>query len=319
MEVINVKPDPIMHLNIVICTHNRSPLLKLTLDSLNQSKRPNNINLNILVIANACSDNTLSLLAEYQEQSCNNKNLLPVEYEAEPKIGKSNALNRAISSIDHGFICFVDDDHRVDKYFLCSIKDALQKYPDTRIFCGQIIPDWTGAEPQWVHDTGIHKIYPLPIPHFELGPHPTSIDRNSKIPGGGNLIVHSAIFDQLGGFSPDLGPKGHDLLGSEDSDFILRALDAGERILYVPGIVQYHFVDQERLRLNYLLKKSFQRSRSITLAHNPSAQSVPRYLWRKLFNYAIGIIFSLNISKIRFYLMRFSATLGEIIGTKESI
>jgi len=85
-----------------------------------------------------------------------------------------------------------------------------------------------------------------------------------------------------------------------------------------PDIIQYHYVDNNRLKLGYLLVKSFQRTRSITLATKPAKLPIPRYLWRKLMNYSAGILFSFNVNKIRFYLMRFASTMGEMVGTMES-
>jgi len=96
-------------------------------------------------------------------------------------------------------------------------------------------------------------------------------------------------------------------------------MSGGETVQYFPDIVQYHFVDLERLKLKYLVTKSFQRTRSLTLARNPTRSVVPIYLARKLLNYTLGIIFSFSIGKIRFYLMRFAATLGEMVGRRESI
>lgn len=131
----------------------------------------------------------------------------------------------------------------------------------------------------------------------------------------GNVLASGEdLFQRIGGFNTALGPKGHNLLGSEDSDFVLRALAAGEELRYEPDITRYHFVDIERLKFRYLIQKSFQRTRSITLAYNPGHSRAPRYLWRKLFNYSRRGLTCFSLTKARFYLMRIAATLGEIVG-----
>jgi len=302
-----------LELTIVICTHNRANLLKVTLDSINSATRPHNFNLSILVIANACRDKTIAELQHYistQEPTFN----LPLQYREEPRPGKSYALNLALKNIPVGYIAFVDDDHRVDSDYFVSITKAIAAHPQCPLFCGQIIPDWTGKEASWVHASGQYKIYPLPVPHFEMGDKPLIIGQNQRIPGGGNLIAHTNLFKLVGGFCVDLGPSGHNLLGGEDSDFVLRSLEAGHELRYEPTIVQYHYVDLERFKLRYLLLKSFQRSRSITLARNPSPLSIPLYQWRKLFNYSTGVLLSLSWEKSRFYLMRIASSLGEMAG-----
>jgi len=303
-------------ITVVICTHNRAQLLASTLASLNDAIMPPGLRISILVIANACSDETVTILTDYQSDP---DNKLPLQFSEEPIAGKSNALNRAIKLVDDGFIAFVDDDHRIDKHYYAVIDKAIRKHPDGRIFCGKIIPDWTGDEPGWIHDQGRFKIYPLPIPHFELGDRELHVDRTMKIPGGGNLIVHSSVFAETGGFSTSLGPKGHDLAGSEDSDFVLRALANGIKLIYIPEIIQYHFVDLDRLKLSYLVKKSYQRTRTLMVAKRSDDKTVPLYLWKKLGIYFFQLLFSLKPEKRRFYMMRVASTLGEIEGRRQSI
>ncbi len=306
-----------MKFTVVICTYNRSSLLMRTIESLNQAARPVNCDLSLLIVANTCTDDSVIHLQRYRE-TYKESNNLPLEFEEEKRPGKSHALNHAIESIEDGYLCFVDDDHRVDINYFASISMAIKTYEQANIFCGRIIPDWSGREPDWVHMEGKFRIYPLPIPDFQLGNKPLLVSAKTRLPGGGNLIVHRSIFESTGLFSTELGPKGHDLLGSEDSEFILRALSVGEVIQYIPDIIQYHYVDNNRLKLSYLVVKSFQRTRSITLATKPAKAPIPRYLWRKLMNYFAGILFSFNVNKIRFYLMRFASTMGEMMGTMES-
>jgi glycosyltransferase involved in cell wall biosynthesis len=305
-----------LRLVAVICTHNRSNLLMKTIDSINAAARPDNCTIELLVIPNNCSDNTVELLESYQAND-QHGDRLSLRFSVEEKTGKSYALNHAIDIINDGILCFVDDDHRVDEHYFTSICTTLRKHNDATMLCGRIIPDWTGHEPSWVHDTGKYRIYPLPIPDFQLGNESVEVCSESKLPGGGNLIIYRDVFERTGNFSTSLGPKGRSLLGSEDSDFVMRALDNGESLRYNPAIMQYHYVDMDRLKLSYLIRKSFQRSRSITLARHPERSGIPRYLWRKLVGYLPGVLFSLGGSKTRFYLMRLAATLGEIVGLKE--
>ena len=305
-----------MKLTVVICTHNRSELLMRTIASLNEAYLPNDCSITLLIIANSCSDDTVPLLNNYR--SIQNERNLPLKFSEEPRTGKSYALNLALSLIDDGLVSFVDDDHRVDKNYFQSIKTSINQFPDASILCGQIIPDWTGCEPLWVHDEGKYKIYPLPVPHFQLGTTPIRVTYKTSLPGGGNLIIKYETFSKIGNFSTSLGPIGHNLSGSEDSDFIMRALNAGVIIQYAPTIIQYHYVDQSRLKFSYLIKKSFQRTRSYTLAKNPSRSLIPLYMWRKLLNYLLATLFSFRITKIRFYLMRIASTAGEMTGMIEN-
>lgn len=303
-----------MKLTVLICTHNRSDLLSKTLISINNSIFPIDTGISILVVANACSDETICLLNNYKNKQ-NNDNLIPLEFTEELRPGKSFALNKALEIINKGWVCLVDDDHRIDINYFKAIYSAIHNHTDITIFCGKIIPDWTGGEPDWVHYTGTYKITPYPIPYFDLGDSEIIINENTSLPGGGNLIINSEVFERNGKFSEALGPKGHNLMGSEDSDFILRCLKNDEKLLYIPDIIQHHYVDQKHLKLKYILKKSYQRNLSLTLARFPAKQYPPIYLWIKLLKYATLALFSLTIkNKLRFYLSKTTGIIGQILG-----
>lgn len=302
-------------ITVLICTHNRADLLERVLASLNAARRPA-MPVQILVAANACTDDTVARMHAYQTQQAE-RDWLPLRLIEVAAPGKSHALNRAIPEIDTELIAFVDDDHRVDEDYLVAIDRAASSWPDAGLYCGRILPDWDGSEPAWVHDEGPYRIYPLPVPRYDQGSAPRTITAEAgPIPGGGNLVVRHRVFELAGQFSTELGPHGHDLGGGEDSEYVLRALSRGERCQYTPDIVQHHYVDTERLRLGYLLKKSYQRTRSTARIHGSG--SIPLYMWRKLAEYVVQGLFSLSLSRQRFYWVRTAAALGEIRGRSES-
>ena len=302
-------------LTILICTHNRAGLLQKALASLNRARRPS-MPVHILVAANACTDDTVALMQAYQAQQAEN-NWLPLSVIEVSTPGKSYALNEAIPTIESELTAFVDDDHRVDEDYLIAIEHAAATWPEAGLYCGRILPDWDGSEPGWVHDEGAYRIYPLPVPRYDQGDKPDIISAETgPIPGGGNLIVRRRVFGLAGKFSTELGPHGHDLGGGEDSEYVLRALARGERCQYSPDIVQHHYVDTERLQLGYLLKKSYQRTRSTARIHGGG--SVPLYMWRKLAEYCFHSVFSFSWAKRRFFWVRTAAALGEIQGRSES-
>lgn len=302
-------------LTILICTHNRAELLERVLASINTAKRPT-MPVQILVAANACTDDTMERLRAYQAQQAE-RGWMPLRVIEVPTPGKSHALNRAIPEIKAELTAFVDDDHRVDEHYLIAIEQAARDWPDTGLYCGRILPDWNGSEPRWVHDEGPYRIYPLPVPRYDQGNQAKTITpEEGPTPGGGNLVVRHTVFGLTGQFSTELGPHGHDLGGGEDSEYVLRAMKRGVRCQYVPDMVQYHYVDTERLRLGYLLKKSYQRTRSTSRIHGTG--HVPLYMWRKLAEYGFHGVFSLSWSKRRFFMMRVAAALGEIQGRRES-
>lgn len=304
-------------LTILICTHNRSELLRKVLASLNAAEHPgNDWQVTILVAANACGDGTIQLLTNYRDIQLDT-HLLPLEFIEVPTPGKSHALNAAIPLIKSELTAFVDDDHRVAPDYLVAIAEAVTAWPEAGLYCGKILPDWVGTEPNWVHDQGPYRIYPLPVPRYDQGDEPRNILlEQGPLPGGGNLVARLSVFELAGLFSTELGPQGHDLGGGEDTEYVARLLSRGVRCLYVPQIVQYHYVDIQRLKLGYMIRKAFQRTRSISRVHGHGR--VPMYMWRKLTGYTGRGLFSLSWARTRFYMIRTAAAWGEILGSAES-
>ncbi len=304
-------------LSILICTHNRSKLLLRTLHYLNAARRPQGWQMDILVMANACLDDSVEALTQFLEANADG---LPLKCIEEPRPGKSNALNSAIPYITTELVAFVDDDHRVDPSYLVNICTAAEDYPAADLFCGRILPDWDGSEPAWVHDTGQYRVYPLPVPRFDQGEAPRRLTPEVAIPGGGNLFLRGEWLRRVGPFSTELGPIGHNLGGSEDLDWILRAQKLGARLQYVPSVVQYHYVDINRLKLVYLMKKAYIRSAStIGLKEKPKRDHVPLYLYRKFGEYLFFALTALRSDRRRFYLVRTAAAMGEMKGYRQRI
>jgi cellulose synthase/poly-beta-1,6-N-acetylglucosamine synthase-like glycosyltransferase len=303
-----------MRVTVLICTHNRAALLKRVLASLNSARRPHRGQVDILVIANACNDTTHALLNEYQRQRDTN-NWLPMAWFAEPTPGKSHALNSAMPRITSDMVAFVDDDHRIHDDYLTEVFRSAESYPQVDVFCGRILPDWDGSEPAWVHNQGPYRIYPLPVPRFDLGDEPRAVTPDIAVPGGGNLFLRTPWLQRTGNFSTDMGPTGHDLGGAEDMEWVLRAVRLGARLQYAPDVVQYHYVDSARLTLPYLMKKAYKRTAS-TICIDPTRnrRGVPKYLYRKVAEYGVKACTAFSHDRRRFYLVRTAAALGEISG-----
>jgi glycosyltransferase involved in cell wall biosynthesis len=296
---------------VVICTHDRSALLERAIRSLYLAEPPAG-GFDILVVANACTDDTGDLLRGLAAEQQN------LRWQPAPRAGKSYALNRAIPLLKSPVAAFVDDDHRAAPDFLVAIQQALERWPEVGLYCGRIQPDWDGSEPEWVHEKGPYPILPRPIPTFYAGTEPRALTADGVMPGGGNLVVRRHVFERIGSFKVELGPTGHNLGGAEDVDFLHRALAAGEQLRYDPHILQYHAVNKAHLQLGYLMRKSFQRSRA-SVRIWPAAQSgIPVYLWRKIFTYGLQLLGAIPFAdRRRYYLVRLAAALGEIQGLRD--
>ncbi len=295
--------------------------MKDVLQSLIHMKVSNECNVELLVVNNASSDNSTSVVNEF---SGNNKRFY-VRSIFEPRIGKTYALNTAIGNASGDLLAFIDDDHIVSKEYLEAVCNAARENPEVELFCGRIRPNWDGTEPLWVHDDTVYPIRPFPIPCFDLGDTKVEIKLEKEgmfIPGAGNLVIRKNVFHRIGYFSEQLGPKGHNLSGGEDIEFIKRALKSGEAVLYVPEILQYHQVNKSKLTLSYITKKAYERSKAsyqfLYLDKNHHSTGVPRYLLRQAVSRLMRTLFSVNKNARRYYLVRLAAVIGEIHGRLRS-
>lgn len=302
-------------ISVIMCTHNRAFLLPDVLNSLEKTEPPENTEIELVIVDNACSDNTFQTIEEYAQNS--KFKTIPLK---EPKKGKTFALNTAINIAKGNLLAFVDDDHLISPGYFKAIHSALENYPDFNLFCGRIMPNWDGTEPAWVHDDINYPIRPFPIPNFNMGDHvlEVQLDKGMFIPGAGNLVIKESVFEDIGLFSEGFGPKGHNLRGGEDLEFVRRALKQGERLIYIPEILQYHQVDKKKLTLNYVIKKAYYRSMAAyQLNKKISSAPIPWYFYRLAATHLLKSIFCLHQAARRYYLVKLATVIGEIQGHRK--
>ncbi len=269
----------------------------------------------MLVVANACSDTTHALLEDYQARQSADDHL-PMSWFAEPIPGKSYALNSAIPRLRADLIFLEDDDQRVADDFLVKLCEVVDKQVEYSLFCGRLLPDWTGDEPTWIRQEGPYRIYPAPVPNYDLDGEARCLNDQDDLPSGGNLALRAHVLQRVGLFSTVLGPRGHNLGGGEDTAYIKKAMALGERIYYEPAMLQYHYVDPQRLKLGFLFRLAYKRTFAVMRMGAPVG-FMPRYVWRKLATHIAACLFTFNQDKRRFHLIRCAATLGEIRGFAE--
>jgi GT2 family glycosyltransferase len=149
--------------------------------------------------------------------------------------GLSSATNLAISSARHEILVFTQDDAVVDPNWLAVIVEALREVGPRSIVTGQVQPGEAevggGFAPATIVEPG-RTTYRTRPPQDVLYVQ--------------NMAIYRAAAETIGPFDERLGP-GTSFPGSEDSDFALRAIDAGYAIVYEPSAIVRHraWRDQE--------------------------------------------------------------------------
>ena len=226
--------------SVVVATYNRCEVVRGAVESLmNQDSRGTSYE--VIVVDNNSTDATRRTL----EELCTNYENL--SYHFEPQQGVSYARNRGIAAARAPILAFTDDDIKPAPDWVASISDAFRKFPDADCIGGKVLPQTASEFPDWL--TSKHW---TPLALLDMGDEPIVLDVLNG-PGlvAANLAVRAAVFKDVGLFQPEL-QRVKSFIGSlEDHEFELRLGAAKKRLMYVPELVVYAQVLDERLNKAY--------------------------------------------------------------------
>jgi glucosyl-dolichyl phosphate glucuronosyltransferase len=227
--------------SVVVATYNRCEILPGTLESL--INQEGDIAYEVIVVDNNSTDDTRNVIEKLRARADYDK----LTYLFEEKQGVSHARNRGIAAARASIIGFTDDDIRPAKNWVSSISNAFKKFPDADCIGGKVLPHPETKFPTWLTDK-----YWTPLALLDLGDEPLKLNVHK---GAGlvaaNLAVRASVFRDVGLFEPQL-QRVKDSVGSmEDHAYQLQMSAAGKRLMYVPELVVYAHVIEERLSKEY--------------------------------------------------------------------
>lgn len=258
---------------LALCTHNHADRLAKTLHSL-KALRHSQFPFELLVVNNASTDGTSAIL----EQPDWRPQGMSVRVVVENKLGLSNARNRAIAEARGVYLIFFDDDETLDPDWLREYEQAILAWqPDA--LGGRIEVLFEGGErPCWLQDELLGF-----IGHLSHGPEPRELSDPSTPIFGGNFGFRKAIFGQIGTFDSDLGRRGGDNTGGEDTEIYRRMIFAGMKVRWVPGAVIFHRIEALKLRKSYFLDLHYRQGRMEGHRRRGAASRLPPlYLFPQL-------------------------------------
>jgi glucosyl-dolichyl phosphate glucuronosyltransferase len=263
-------------LDVLIATRQRPEMLERALASLCEAPIPESLEVTIVVIDNGDGPETAAVVSRFGEKYPNR-----LKYLHEPSGGKSTALNRGLAETSGTLVGFIDDDEEIDVHWFETIAEAFRD-EQLDFIGGPCLPRWGAAPPGWLPSSwrGV-------IGFVDDGDEVMVFGRDA--PGilmGGNAVIRRRILEEVGYYSPALGPRPEArLLSGEDEDLYGRLIRAGGYGLYLPRLRIVHYVPPQRLTKRYYRRWSFWHgvSRSLIDAATPSKVArvgrVPRYLY----------------------------------------
>jgi GT2 family glycosyltransferase len=218
---------------VTIVTYNSGRYIRRCLEALLRQK---GAPLEIVVVDNASSDDTLQILNEFGDRI----QILP----GEGNLGFAEAQNRAIKSSTSEWVLTLNPDVLLRPGFIRRLVDAGRTDPGAGAVCGKLYSIGPGfqalAEPR-IDSTGIY--FTPGMRHFDRGWHEPDrrrFDRMEYVFGASAaaaLYRRSMIEDiSIEGdfFDPDF------FVYREDADVAWRAMLMGWRCIYTPAATAYH-------------------------------------------------------------------------------
>jgi glucosyl-dolichyl phosphate glucuronosyltransferase len=258
-----------MNITVILCTYNRCESLAKALESVVASRLPDAIEWEVLVVDNNSKDHTRAVTGEVCLRHPGR-----IRYFFEGQQGLSNARNTGIREARGEIVAFTDDDVTVDSSWLLNLTASLHD----GIWAGaggRVRPPQRFTQPEWLTlDGGIMDSSGV-LALFDAG---TDAGELQRPPFGANMAFRKSMFQKYGGFRPELGRCGDNLIGNEDTEFGVRLLAGGERLRYEPSAVVYHPVSEERLNKKYFLAWWFAYGRAMIrqMGVRPPVWGIPR-------------------------------------------
>jgi glycosyltransferase involved in cell wall biosynthesis len=259
---------------VAICTWNRARLLDQALEQMARLSIPPEVEWELLVVDNNCSDETPQVVLRHASH-------LPIVELSEPKQGLSHARNRAVDAARGDIIMWTDDDARVTPQWLGQYIDAAERRPDATFFGGPVEPWFPEPPPDWLAAnlsvfSGAYALRQAPAGT-------TTLTGTGILPFGANFAVRRRGFEQAR-FDTQLGRRGNDMMGGEEVQFMEHLAEQGHFGVWVEGAKVRHYIPAERLSLrflwNYYYDEGRSRLRMLPEADYPSRWQLARKYWK---------------------------------------
>lgn len=231
-----------MFITVAVCTWNRAELLDATLLGMAKLRIPRDVEWELLVVNNNCSDDTDVVIARHAEH-------LPIRRLFQPEQGLSHARNYAAEAARGDLILWTDDDVRVDSEWLAVYADVARQYPKATFFGGTVNPWFSKKPPAWLARNIAIFSYAYALRQF--GDELFEITTDEQLPYGANMATRRTVFNNAR-FDTTLGRSGDELLSGEETQLFGHLLDEGHVGIWTGRAQVDHYIPPDRLTLGYI-------------------------------------------------------------------
>lgn len=229
-------------LSVVLCTYNRSNMLRGCMESLCKQTLEKS-KYEIIVVDNNSSDNTRHVVDSFL-------NFGNVHYLLETCPGLSRARNRGLEEAQGQYVAYIDDDARAAPDWL-EVADKLIESIQPPVDClgGPCYPFYSSPKRIWFDDKYEIRGFGDISHHLKKG----------EYISGSNMIWAKGSLIKIGGFNVNVGVTGKYLVLGEETDAFNRLLlmDEQSHLYYSPALIIYHWVPEFKMKVFYRLKRKF--------------------------------------------------------------
>lgn len=232
-------PVEIPMISVVICTYNRAPSLRRTLESFFRQDRLDHVPHEVIVVDNNSSDDTRAVVQAFENHPA-------LRYVFEPKQGLSQARNRGADEARGDIVAYLDDDVLLAPEWLHALAAC---FADTRadVVGGQSVLRFEAPPPRWF---GPH--FRRYLSEVNLGAKRLESANGMRLYGLNVAYRRKTLLD-AGGFRLRFGRHGDKLMSGEELDLNRRIAQAGGKIVYEPRALLEHVIPPQRTTWEYTL------------------------------------------------------------------
>jgi glycosyltransferase involved in cell wall biosynthesis len=220
--------------SIIVSTYNRASVIGPALRAILEDQQAGDLSYEVIVVDNNSSDDTARVLEAFAQRHPG------MRWLSEPRQGVSHGRNAGIRAALSPLLAFTDDDIRIARDWVATIKRLMDDHPEVDCIGGPVLPIWQTRPPSWLD---VRHWGPTSVTDY--GPRPFEISAaHPRCLLTSNLVMRKEVFSKIGMFSPRF-PRG------QDHELQLRYWLAGGRALYSPHLVVHTEVPAARMTKAY--------------------------------------------------------------------
>jgi glycosyltransferase involved in cell wall biosynthesis len=231
--------------SIVVCCFNSSKVISPTLRALLNQKLPTSLNIEIILIDNNCTDNTVQVA---KKELVNTK--IECRFFKEDKPGLINARKKGVEQAKFEILVFVDDDNILDPNYVNIVHRIFLEKPEVGAVGGMIEPFPESAPPPWFTDyLGVYAC-------GSQANYSGKVSKTRMMLVGAGIAFRTHILKSIFKLDKPLylvGRTGNIMLRGEDAELCMRCVLLGWELWYEESLKLQHYILTNRLNWNFLI------------------------------------------------------------------